>query len=278
MRWLFNWTGHWEATKEMMSLITRHRQLTWEMAKREIRDRYAGQVFGLSWAVAQPLTIMGVYVFLFVTVFKVKIGGTVELPLDYPVYILSGLIPWYYFQESLAKGCVAITSNASLVKQVVFPIEVLPVKGVIAAMISQLIATIILFGYILATFHSLPWTVIFFPAAVFFEILLMVGVSYILSSVGVYFRDIKDIVQVFLLVAMYIMPIFYLPAMAPKMFQPVLYLNPFSYMIWVYQDIFFFGRFEHTSAWVIFPAFSIAAFYGGYRVFRKLRIMFGNVL
>lgn len=278
MRTILNPTGHWNATKEIVSLLTQHRQLTWEMAKREIRDRYAGQAFGLFWAVAQPITIMGVYVFLFVTVFKIKIGGTVGLPLDYSTYILSGLVPWYYFQETLSKGCVAITSNSSLVKQVVFPIEVLPVKGVIAAMISQLIATLFLVGYILSTFHSLPWTMVFFPVAAFFEILLMIGASYILSSVGVYFRDVKDIIQVFLVIAMYIMPIFYLPAMAPEMFQPILYINPFSYMIWVFQDIFFFGRIEHPVAWVIFPAISMIVFYGGYRLFRKLKIMFGNVL
>lgn len=269
---------HFLAFREIIDLLTRHRQLTWEMTKREITDRYAGQAFGAFWTIGHPLILMGVFVFIFAVVFKMKIGGTYELPLDYTTYLLCGLIPWLSFQDSMNKSTTAIISNASIVKQVVFPIEILPVKGVIASFLTQIVSTIVLIIYVLIKHQYIPSTYVLIPIAFLLQIMMMIGVSYILSSVGVYFRDLKDFVQVFCVIGMYIMPIFYLPDQVPAIFRPILYLNPFSYIAWCYQDIFYFGRFEHWWAWIVFIFMSFGAFYFGYRIFRKLKAMFGNVL
>ncbi len=267
-----------QAFREPVLLITRHRQLTLAITKREITDRYLGEVFGVFWAVGHPLIVMGIYVFIFAFVFRLKIGGTREMPLDYATYLLSGLIPWLSFQESMAKGATAIANNASLVKQVVFPIEVLPVKGVLASLVTMGICFAILILYVLISHHSLPWTYLLLPFLIFLQVLAMIGVSYFLSSIGAYFRDLKDFVQVFSYVGIYIMPIFYLPESVPRLFRPLLYLNPFSYLTWCYQDALYFGRFEHWWAWGIFALISVSFFYIGYRIFRKLKVFFGNVL
>jgi lipopolysaccharide transport system permease protein len=267
-----------QAFRELVLLLTRHRQLTLEMAKREIYDRYAGQFFGAFWAIGHPLVMILVFVFIFGFVFKVKLGGTAEMPLDYTTYLLAGLIPWLGFIESMSKAGTVIVSSSNLVKQVVFPIEVLPVKGVIASLATQCILTGILVVYVLVSQHCLLWTYALIPLLVFLQALAMIGVSYILSAVGVYFRDIKDFVQVFSTVGVYLMPIFYLPDSVPRAFRPVLYANPFSYLIWCYQDALYFGRFVHWEAWLVFGAMSIVVFVTGYRLFRKLKLMFGNVL
>jgi lipopolysaccharide transport system permease protein len=269
---------HFVAFRELITLLTKHRELTWEMTKREIGERYAGQMLGLFWTVGHPLVMMGVFVFIFAIVFKLKAGGTYELPLDYTTYLLSGLIPWITFQESMNKATTAIVGNANLVKQVVFPLEILPIKGVLASLVTQAVSIMVLIGYVSFKHGLPPWTYVLLPVLLMFQCMAMVGVSYILSSVGVYFRDLKDFVQVFCLMGMYLMPVFYLPEMVPKIFRPVLYINPFSYMIWCYQDVFFFGRFEHPWAWAVFIFSSVFLFYGGYRIFLKLKIMFGNVL
>jgi len=274
----FNPRTHVQAFREIIGLVTRHRQLTWEMTKREITDRYAGQALGAFWTIGHPLILMAVFVFIFAVVFQQKIGGTRELPLDYVTYLLCGLIPWMSFQESMNKAATVIISNAGLVKQVVFPIEILPVKGVIASFLTQIISTIVLIIYVLINHGYLPWTYILIPVLLILQVMAMIGVSYVLSSVGAYFRDLKDFIQVFCIVGMYVMPIFYLPAQVPRLFRPILYINPFSYLTWCYQDIFYFGRFEHWWAWLVFIFLSIVIFSGGYRVFRKLKIMFGNVL
>jgi lipopolysaccharide transport system permease protein len=269
---------HLTAVRELLAILTRHRQLTFEMARREISDRYLGQVFGTFWAIGHPLSLMIIYVFIFGHVLKIRIGGTYELPRDFTTYLLSGLIPWLCFQESIAKGVGAIFADAHLVKQVVFPIEILPVKGVLASMVTMAITLTILVGYVLVTQHGVPLTYALLPALMGFQFLAMVGVCFILASVGVYFRDLKDFVQVFCFAGIYLVPIIYLPVMVPTTLRPLLYINPFSYMVWCYQDALYFGRFEHWWAWVVFAAMSLGIFYFGYRVFRKLKIMFGDVL
>lgn len=270
--------GNASAFREILRLLTKHHDLTLEMARREISDRYVGQAFGMVWAVGHPLFMIGVYVFIFAFVFKTKVGGTLDMPLDYTTYILAGLVPWMAFQDSMSKSCSAVTANAGLVKQVVFPLEILPAKGVLASLVSALVSMLILLGYVLITQGGGFLTYLLLPLLIVLQILSMLGISYALAAVGAYFRDMKDFVQLFCIAGIYLMPVFYLPEMVPSLFKPLLYLNPFSYMIWCYQDVIYFGRFQHPVAWFVFPLMSILVFVIGYRLFRKLKNGFGNVL
>lgn len=274
----FSIPKHISAFGELIKLLVENRHLTLEMTRREIGEKYAGQVLGTFWAIGHPLMQMAVYVFIFAVVFKVKVGGTLELPLDYTTYLLCGLIPWMTMQESLNKGTTAIVAHSSLVKQAVFPLEILPIKGVLVSFVTQLVASMALTLYVLISHGTLHLTYLLVPVLFFFQLLTMAGLCLALSVVGAFLRDIKDFIQVFCLVGMYLMPVFYLPSMVPGLFRPILYANPFSYMIWCYQDVFYFGRFEHPFAWVVFPILSLLIFTMGYRTFRKLKPMLGNVL
>ena len=267
-----------KAFKELTSTIICYRQLSFEMARRELSERYSGQFFGIFWSILHPIFLMCLYVFVFAFVFKQKIGGTLEMPLDYTTYLLSGLVAWLAFQESLAKSCTLITGNANLVKQVVFPLEVLPVKSVLSSLFTQFITLSVLLAYILIRYGYLPITTLLLPFLVFIQIIFMIGTSFMLSSLGAYFRDIKDFVQLFAISGLYIMPIFYLPNMVPSLFKPILYLNPFSYLIWAYQDVLYFGYAKHPYAWPILILISLFSYILGYRMFRRLKTGFGNVL
>jgi lipopolysaccharide transport system permease protein len=267
-----------EAYVEVFALLTRHRQLTWEMTKREVTERYAGQVLGRGWAVVHPIILMGIYLFIFAVVLQQKVGGTEELPLNFPAYLLAGLVPWLAMQESLVKSSTAITTSASLVKQVVFPLEVLPVKTVLTSMISIGVSLTVLVVYVLVNYHKVHLTYLLLPLLVLMQLLWMIGLGYILAAVGAFIRDTKDLVQVGALVSMYLMPIFYLPTSVPELFRPILYLNPFSYLIWCYQDVLYFGRFEHWWTWIVAPMLALGFFGVGYRFFRRVKVMVGNVV
>ena len=262
----------------VVRLLVERRALTWELAKRELTDRHVGSFLGPLWAVGHPLFLIGVYLFVFAFVLKVRVGGSQDLPLDYPTYMLAGLIPWMAFQESMNKSCSAIVDNRSLVKQVVFPLEVLPVKGALASLFTQAVAFCLLILYVLVNYGSLPWTYSLLPLAVVSQLVAMIGVGYALAAVSVYLRDLKDVIQVFSLVGAYVTPIFYLPEWVPSLLRPILYLNPFSYMGWCYQDLLYFGRIEHPWAWVAFVGFSVGSFWAGSRLFLKLKVSFGSVL
>lgn len=270
--------GNIHALVEAWRLLNQHRLLAFEMARREIFDRYSGQALGLFWTVAHPVFMMGLYVFIFVFVFKTKIRGDIAMPLDYTTYILAGLIPWLAFQESLSKTCVAITSNANLVKQVVFPIEVLSVKSVLASGVTQAISTVLLLSYVLIAQKTIWPSFLLIPILMVFQLMMMIGLGFMLSVSSAFFRDLKDFVQLYCLAGVYLLPVFYLPEWIPPVFKPLVYLNPFSYMVWCYQDAIYFGGFKHPVAWVVFPLISIVTFVMGYRLIRRLKPMLGNVL
>jgi homopolymeric O-antigen transport system permease protein len=270
--------AYWRSAGELVGILRSHPQLTWEMAKREITDKYAGQLLGAFWAVGHPLILIAVYVFIFAFVFQVKIGDRGVFPLDYSTYLLAGLIPWLAFAESMLKTAAVVTANTNLVKQVVFPVEILPVKSVLASFATQLISTFLLVVYVLSRHHRLPWTYALLPVLFVFQLLAMIGVACTLAALGAFFRDLKELVQIFTVVGVYLMPAVYLPDMVPPLFRPLLHANPFSHVAWCYQDACCFGRIEHPVSWLVFPVLAILVFSFGYRVFRKLKPMFGNVL
>ena len=209
-------SGHLEAVQEAIRLFYKHRRLTWEMAKSELSERYSGQVLGAFWSVIHPLLQIGLYVFIFAFVFRATLGNALSFPRDYATYILAGLVPWISLQDSLNKATTAIHANVSLVRQVVFPIEILPVKGVVVTAISQVISLSLVTVYVIARNQSLPWTYILLPVLVVMQLAVMTGFSLALSAAGAYFRDLKDIVQVLALASMYVSPVFYLPESVPR--------------------------------------------------------------
>jgi len=262
-----------------MRLLSRYRELTWEMTKREISDRYAGQLLGPVWVIGHPLLLMALYVVLFAYVFPARLGSSGDSGLT--VYILSGLIPWLTFSEAIAKSTQVIVSNANLVRQVVFPIEVLPVKTVLASAVTQVVATCLLVVYIIVSGADWNWSLALALPLFMLQLVGMIGVCYLLSSIGAYFRDLKDVVQVFLSAGLFLAPILYVPdvlARLPTALTWVLMANPFSHLVWCYQDAFFFGAIDHPVSWVVLFGLSIATFIAGFTVFEKLRVMFGEIL
>ena len=261
----------------LLSIVTR-RHLIFELARREISDRYAGQSFSRFWTIGHPLILLGTYVFVFGFIFKARMGGTEDQPFDYTIYLLSGLIPWLTFQESMSKAGSLIVANANVVKQVIFPIEVLPVKSVVSTLMSQVVLLGGLGLLIVTRYFTLPATWLLLPFLLVLQILAMIGLSFALSAVGAYFRDTKDVVQVFNTVGIYFLPAIYLPGAMPRGFEYLLLLNPFSHLIYCFQDALYFGAISHPYSWVILVVLSLVSFVSGHRLFKRLSTMFGNVL
>jgi len=273
---LFDPRPYWGAFTEVVALLRRHQELAWELTKREVRDRYAGQVFGALWAIGQPLIQIGVYLLMFVIVFHVPAAGAFQN--DYAVYLLCGLIPWLGVLEAMQRGTTALAANASLVKQVVFPIELLPVKGVLAALLSQGVSWAMLVVYMLIRTGTLPATMALLPVLLVLQLLMMLGLSFALAAVGAFFRDLREFVQVFGVVGVFLMPTFYQPDMVPAVLRPLLYFNPMSYMVWCFQDACYFGAITRPWAWGAFAVLSLFCFSLGYRVFRRLKHHMGDLM
>jgi lipopolysaccharide transport system permease protein len=266
------------ASRDLISSLRRHRHLAWVLARREIADRYAGQFFGAFWAFGHPLFLVGVYLFIFAFVFKVRLGTGDQDVGNYGLYMLSGLIPWLCVQEVLTRASVCVSSQSSLVKQVVFPVEVLPVRIVVAALCSQFIFCTAVGVYRAFAGSGVPWTMALLPLLIGIEAVGLVGIAVVLGGIGVFLRDMKDLIQAFCAVGLFAMPIAYQPDMVPEALRPILWINPFSYLVWCFQDVFYYGGIDHPWAWAILTGWSAVAFAVGARVFRILRPMFGGVL
>jgi lipopolysaccharide transport system permease protein len=252
--------------------------LVFELAKKQIATEHAGKAFGPFWGIFQPLFLFAVYAVIYGVVFRVKIGGTFELPLNFTVYLLSGLVPWLSFLFLMARSTTLLSGNAHLVKQVIFELSLLPVAAALASCLALVLGLAFIGIYTLVDHGSVAPTYAVIPVLVALQFLAMLGSAFVLSSIGVFFRDISDLVQMSGIVLLFLLPIVYLPSAVPSSFKFLLWLNPFSYMVWCYQDALYFGRFEHPYAWVVFAGWSLLLFIGGYRLFRRLRPHFANVL
>lgn len=267
-----------QAIVHISGLVIRRKGLLWELSKRDIRDRYAGQWLGSLWALIHPFLLICLYIFVFAYVFAIKVPNAVRGTDDFTIYLLSGLLSWMSFQEILGRSPNSIINETSMVKQVVFPVEVIPLKGIFPAVLTQGIATLLLIIFMLFKGIDLSLTLLLWPLLVSVQIFSMVGVALFLSSITPFIRDIKDIVQITTLVAMYAAPIFYSTSMVPSWGKPVLYLNPVTHMVLCYQDVIYNGTFLNPWSWVFFPLFSFAILGIGARAFIILKNFFGNVL
>ena len=276
-RTLVDVPGHVSAGRSLVRLARTYRYLAMELAIRDVRDRFAGHLFGVVWTIAHPLFLMGLYVAIFAYVFPAR-GLTAEgRTQDLTVYILAGLIPWLCFQEVLARSATAITGNASLVKQIVFPVELLPIKTVLGCLPAQLVATAFLM--ILAWITGLgSAALLLFPVALLLQVAAMMGVALALSAIGAYVRDLRELVIVFCSANLFLQPVLYAPNQLPRVLRPVLWLNPFSHVVWVFQDVFFFGRIAHPWSWVALTVGSSLTLGVGFRLFRSFKHRFGDLL
>lgn len=258
--------------------ITRNFPLATALARRELTTRHSGQFLGAFWAMGQPLFLMLLYVFVFAVVFKQRIGGTFELPLDYTIYILSGLVPWLTIMPALSVTCQSVTANGQLVKQFTIDPELFPLKDVLITFVFWTVGVGVIALYTLVRYQSLPWTYVLLPVALLIQFTTAIGFGLMLSSLTVFVRDLRELVQMLTTAGMYVLPVVYLPQWVPAAFRPILYANPFSYMVWVYQDVFYFGRIEHPYAWVVSAAIACLALAFGQRIFRRLQPYFTTYL
>lgn len=273
--------AYWSAVREVGRTLWRHRMLLKETSRQDIEDRYAGQVLGVLWFAIHPVLTMLVFIFVFAFALHTRMPEPVEQTQSwggYVLYLLSGLVPWISLQEIMNRSVGAVTASSNLVKQVIFPVEVLPAKMLLSAMVTQVISLFVCFSYGMLRF-GMPTPLIFFvPLLMCLQGILSLGLAFLFSSLAPFFRDLKDVVQMLCFLLMYSLPIFYTLQMVPAWTSHILLLNPFAHVIICWHDAIYWGAITTPVSWLIFPLFSILVFAVGARTFLALKPMFGNVL
>jgi lipopolysaccharide transport system permease protein len=276
MQQILSPSANLRALNLILQTLTQYRELLWEMTRREILDRQAGLAFGAFWVIGQPLLMMLVYVFVFSFVFTMRLGVG-DNGFGYVAFLLAGLVPWLAIQEAVGRASTCIIDNKSLVKQLVFPVEVLPLKLALSTLL--VLGVGLLFPMVLTVLNGTakPLLWLLLPLPVFSYLLLTAGFCYVIAAAGVFLRDIRNIIQLLLTIGLFAHPVLYVPGMLSPWLERAFQLSPFAHLIWLFRDVVL-GEISHPASWLIAPAAGLLSLPIGYRMFRGLRHMFGEVL
>ena len=220
------------ALQQSILTLVRHRQILFATTRVELSKRYAGTFFGPVWVALQPLLFLGVYLFIYLVVFKVRFPGYSDL--YYVVYVFSGLVPYITLMESLSQGVVCIRQNIHLVKNVMLPIDLIPARTVLMSIVTQL-AGLCLLAILSAINGTLSFSLAFLPIAVALQALFLLGLVWMLSALGVLLPDLSYFVNNFLLLLLFLSPIAYMPNMVSPGLSFLVDYNPIHYMMEMFR-------------------------------------------
>ena len=252
-------------------------KLVLRLAKNDFRTKYARSYLGIIWAFIQPVVTVLVYWFVFS---KLRSGMIREVP--FILWLIAGLVPWFYFSDCLNTGCNSLIEYSYLVKKVVFRIEVLPIVKIISALFVHMFFIIVLLVLYIAMGHMPGITVIQIVYYSFCTFMLTLGFSYFTCSVSVFFRNLTQMVNICLQVGVWMTPImwnfndFHLS----RPLQMIFKLNPMYYIVEGYRGSLIEGSwfFERPVLTAYFWGLTLLLWLLGIRTFRKLRIHFADVL
>lgn len=256
-----------------------HRQLIKQMAWREVVGRYKGSVMGLLWSFITPLLMLAVYTFVFSVVFKAKWGvGGEESKTAFALVLFVGLIMHGLLAEVLNRAPGLILSNVNYVKKVVFPLEILPVITLAAAFFHSVISLAVLLIAFVAVNGYLPWTIVLIPIVLLPLATLVLGLAWMLASLGVFIRDIGQAMGIITTIMLFTSTVFFPLSALPERYHPFILVNPLTFIIEQSREVLLF---EHLPDWLglgIYMLIAIAVAWIGYGGFQKTRKGFADVL
>ncbi len=263
------WRPLWE--------LPRHAELIFSLARRELVGRYRGSVLGVLWALVTPFVMIGIFTFIFAGIFGARFGSTGS-HWDYALYLFCGLLPWTMFQETVQQSANTIVSKANLVKRVVFPLETLPVAQTLSSAGNQMIGTIALLIACIVLRRQFHLTVIWLPVLLIPQLVLALGVAWLIASLGVFLRDIAQGVALLLTAWFFLTPIIYPESVVPGQFRTLIKINPFTPLISSYRRTILEGLGPDWQGLAYFALFAMVCFLFGYWWFARTRKNFADVI
>lgn len=251
--------------------IYQYRELLKTNVKKEIRGRYKNSFLGVMWSFLNPLLQLAVYSIIFGALLA---GGDPT----YPIYICVALIPWTYFTTTITQSSFTVIGNGDIIKKVYFPREILPISVVTSGAVNFIISTIIILAFVIFSGVGLSWYLLLYPFVLLVQYVLLLGISFIVSSITVYFRDLEHIIGVILLAAFYGTPIVYKLEQLPPNLQIIMQLNPMTHIINGYRDIFYYHQMPNMTTLSILLGISVILTIVGYFLFKKLQKGFAEQL
>jgi lipopolysaccharide transport system permease protein len=259
-----------------------YRVLIKHMVLREVASRYKGSLLGLLWSVINPILMLSVYTFFFSVVFQSRWSGLSNMgsgsKFEFAIVLYAGLLVFNFFSECISRAPSLILSNTNYVKKVVFPLEILPWVSLGSALFHLLIGFIVILVFIALAGMPLHLSALLFPFVLLPLVPMIMGLSWLLSSLGVFFRDVGQIIGMVLTALMFLSPIFYPTSALPDSLQSLLYWNPLTFVIEQSRNVLIWGALPDLSGFVIYSSIALSFAWLGLLVFKAMRSGFADVL
>lgn len=254
---------------EKIKEIYKYRHMLVTLVKQDINGRYKGSFFGFLWTLLNPLFMLFVYSIVFQFVFRSGIE-------HYSVYLFICLMPWNAFSNSIFMGTTCASNNASILKKVYFPREVLPLSVAISNTIQYFFSAVIIFIALLVSGVGITWYALLLPVIVLIQFIFTLGLIFFLSAINVYVRDVQYMMNPIMMIWMYACPILYSISMIPERFINIYRLNPMVNIMEAYQSILYAQTWPNFKALGITLLVAFVVLILGYLVFNKLQRRFAE--
>ena len=262
----------------MLSGLLRNRELLWELVKRDFIGRYKGSMLGVVWSLFNPLLMLAIYTFVFSMAFKARWGVGEESKVAFAIVLFSGMIIHSFFAECLNRAPSIIISHPRYVKKVVFPLEILPWMSLFSALLHFLVSFGVLLGFCFLAGVTVHIGVLLTPIIIFPLILMILGFSWAFASLGVYLRDLSQVISMVSTISLFLAPVFYPIDALPETFRALLIWNPITLPIIQLRDLMLWGKPLQWQDWLISLAIGASICQIGYWWFQKSRRGFADVL
>jgi ABC-2 type transport system permease protein len=240
----------------------RYRELIWALAMKELKIRYKRSVLGFLWALLNPMLLMLVLTVVFSTIMMSQLK-------HFSIFLLSVLLPWTFFSQSLAYAVDSIVTNGDLIKKVKVAKLVFPVAAVVSNMINLLLSLIPLVLIVLVMRHPFYITWVYLPVPLVALTIFTLGATFFFAAANVYYRDVAHILQIVLQVWFYLTPIIYTLDMIPEKYRIFFKLNPLQYFFNGFRLSVYYGLLPTPYSILISFALAFGALFIGFRIFKR---------
>ncbi len=259
--------------------IVAHRALIRQLAVRDVLGRYKGSILGIGWSLFNPILMLVVYTFVFSVVFRAKWGaGPTESTVDFGLILFVGLMVHGLFAELATRAPTLVLGNVNLVKKVVFPLELLPVVALCTALFHLAISFCVFMVAMLLLQGKLHPTVVFLPLVVAPLGIALLGLGWLLASLGVFLRDVAQTTGIVTTVLLFLSPVFYPASALPAAYQPLFLLNPLTFIIEQAREVVIWGRLPDWRGLGVYSIFALAMAAAGFWWFQRTRRGFADVV
>lgn len=244
-----------------------YRELLKTNIKKEVRGKYKGSWLGVLWTFLNPLLMLAVYAFVFPYILRVQVE-------NYTIFMIVALIPWNFFTTAIQSGTGSVVANGNILKKVYFPREIIPISITTSQLVNFLITCIIMFIFILFSGVGFSVHLLLMPLLILIQYLITLALTFVLSALTVFVRDVDHFVSVALTLGFYATPIVYQASMLPEKFQWVLKINPMAQLVEAYRAILYYHQMPDFIAIGIWGFLSVVFLILGYLAFKKLEKSF----